>query len=94
VDVDTTFTSMNIINDSREVYFMVNGQLSNGHFRLESYDDSKAVFKNANLNNERITLSKDLTNQLSVIVENKSADSKKESKKKKRIIRRLKKVSY
>lgn len=93
VDVDTTFThSMKLVELNQQVYFMVNGQLVEGNFQLESYDDSRAIFKNDANNNAQITLKQDATNTFSITVENQSTEKEaKETKKKRRILKRVRK---
>jgi len=93
VDVDTTFThSMRLVELNKQVYFMVNGQLVEGNFQLESYDNRRAIFKNGTNNNAQITLKQDATNTFSMTVEDQSTQKEaKESKRKRRTLKRVKK---
>ena len=90
VDVDTTFTqSMQIIHSNAQVFFMVDGQLVEGKFELQKYDDQNAVFKNKDVENEQITLKKDAKNVYSVTIEKSKKQAAREKRKKKRKFRRV-----
>ncbi len=90
VDVDTTFTqSMKIIQANAQVFFMVNGQMVEGEFELEKYDDRTATFKNKQEAREQITLEKDDGNAYSVTIEKSKKMTAKERRKKKRTFKRV-----
>ncbi len=90
VDVDTTFTqSMKIVQSNRQVFFMVDGQVVEGKFELEKYDDRTATFKNKAKASEQITLKKDANNAYSVTIEKSKKQAARERKKKKRTFKRV-----
>ncbi len=90
VDVDTTFTqSMRIVERNSKVYFMVNGQLVEGRFLLESYNNRSAIFKDDVTKDSKIILKKDADNTFSIIIDNET--TRKERKRKRRTLRRIRK---